>query len=241
MSAAEAGDVSGMVSLWGSQALQEQKLDTIRSSAQSLSDLVRKSRAAGEDLRVEKLRETVNGDRARVFFLYRDAKGQDSIHLGYALLKENGTWTLYRAIDSSEEAEPFEASFATKTNSNAHSDLSGGPTTVLPPPPPPPGNSNTNTNSTAVISGGALDNRAISLPAPPYPPVARAAKVLGTVVVEVTVDEGGFVIAAKAVSGHPLLRKAAEDAARAARLKPALVDGKPVKVKGTLTYEFTPQ
>jgi hypothetical protein len=58
------------------------------------------------------------------------------------------------------------------------------------------------------------------------------------VTVNVTVDENGFVIAAQAVSGHPLLRGAAETAARAACFSPTLLSGKPVKVAGRLSYNF---
>ena len=54
----------------------------------------------------------------------------------------------------------------------------------------------------------------------------------------VTVDEKGNVIAAEAVSGHPLLQSAAVDAARATRFKPTVVDGKPVRVSGVISYNF---
>ena len=51
-------------------------------------------------------------------------------------------------------------------------------------------------------------------------------------------DEDGNVIAAQAVSGHPLLRPAAVEAARAAKFKPTVVDGQPVKVVGVVSYNF---
>ncbi len=88
------------------------------------------------------------------------------------------------------------------------------------------------------VSAGVLNGKAISKPAPPYPAIAKAAKASGTVVVSVEVDEKGGVTMARAVSGHPLLRAAAEAAARQARFSPTLLSGKPVKVRGTLTYEF---
>lgn len=90
----------------------------------------------------------------------------------------------------------------------------------------------------AAVSGGLLNERAIEKPAPPYPQVARAARASGTVTVQVTVDEQGRVVDAKAVSGHPLLQAAAVAAARQARFRPTLLSGKPVKVTGTLTYDF---
>jgi hypothetical protein len=56
------------------------------------------------------------------------------------------------------------------------------------------------------ISGGVLAGMAVERPQPSYPKMARAAGIEGAVVVEVTVDEAGRVVAARAVSGHPLLR-----------------------------------
>lgn len=88
------------------------------------------------------------------------------------------------------------------------------------------------------VSGGVLNGKAVSRPQPPYPPAARAARAQGAVVVQVTVDETGGVTSAKAVSGHPLLRAAAEAAAKQAKFSPTVLSGKPVKVSGVLTYNF---
>jgi protein TonB len=63
----------------------------------------------------------------------------------------------------------------------------------------------------------------------------------GTVTVQVTIDESGNVVAAQAVSGHPLLQAAAVAAARQAKFSPTLLSGKPVKVTGVLTYNFVPE
>ena len=86
---------------------------------------------------------------------------------------------------------------------------------------------------------GVLTSRALSLPKPEYPPIARAARVQGTVSVKVIVDETGKVIAAQAESGHPLLQAAAVKAARQARFEPILLEGKPVKIAGVINYHFT--
>lgn len=91
------------------------------------------------------------------------------------------------------------------------------------------------------ILGGQLNDKAISLPAPAYPAIARAAGASGSVIVEVTIDENGSVIAAKAISGHPLLQAAAVTAARSAQFAPTKLSGEPVKVKGLLTYDFAVQ
>jgi protein TonB len=58
------------------------------------------------------------------------------------------------------------------------------------------------------------------------------------VVVQVVVDEEGNVISASAASGHPLLQPAAIAAARQAKFAPYKLNGQPVKVTGTLTYNF---
>ncbi len=73
---------------------------------------------------------------------------------------------------------------------------------------------------------------------PDYPDTARQAKVEGTVVVEVTVDEKGAVIAARAVSGHPLLRDVCLTAARRWQFKPYQLGGRAVRVIGLLSFTF---
>jgi TonB family protein len=88
------------------------------------------------------------------------------------------------------------------------------------------------------LSGGILNGKAVSLPKPPYPPLARAAKVSGTVVVRILVDERGCVLSADAVSGHPLLRAAAVQAASLACFSPTRLQGEPTRVSGILTYNF---
>ncbi|MFN2576933.1 MAG: TonB family protein [Pyrinomonadaceae bacterium] len=91
------------------------------------------------------------------------------------------------------------------------------------------------------IEGARLNGKAITLPEPVYPEMARAAGAQGDVNVRIIVDENGNVISAEAVSGHPLLRSAAVDAARAAKFAPTRLSGEPVKVSGLLTYNFLVQ
>ncbi|HZT57624.1 MAG TPA: VWA domain-containing protein [Pyrinomonadaceae bacterium] len=88
------------------------------------------------------------------------------------------------------------------------------------------------------ISGGVLNGKALSLPPPVYPPAARNAGIWGTVVVEVLIDQRGKVAQARALSGHPWLQQSAVNAARLARFTPALLNGQPVSVKGTINYDF---
>jgi TonB family protein len=87
-------------------------------------------------------------------------------------------------------------------------------------------------------SSGVINGKAISKPSPIYPQIAKAARAEGMVTVQVTINEEGRVISAHAVSGHPLLRGAAEKAAYEAVFSPTLLSGKPVKVTGVMTYNF---
>ena len=88
------------------------------------------------------------------------------------------------------------------------------------------------------VSGGVLAGKAIFRTEPRYPAVARAAEVEGKVVIEVRVDHAGVVDAARAVSGHPLLRDVARAAALQWLFTPTKIGGAPVQVLGTITFNF---
>jgi protein TonB len=100
-------------------------------------------------------------------------------------------------------------------------------------PPPAP------RDSTLRVSGGVLNGRAVSLPAPHYPEAARRMQVVGTVKVEVTLDENGKVVSALALSGPGMLRDTAVQAAYRAKFTPTKLSGQAVKVTGTIIYNFT--
>lgn len=91
------------------------------------------------------------------------------------------------------------------------------------------------------IRGGVLNGKATNLPPPVFPAIARQAHASGTVNVEVLISENGAVIAAHAVSGHPLLQASAVTAARQASFAPTKLSGEPVRVSGILVYNFVAQ
>jgi len=93
----------------------------------------------------------------------------------------------------------------------------------------------------APIVGGVVNGKALNLPKPPYPAIARFARAQGSIPVRVLIDEDGNVIEAQAESGHPLLQGAAVTAARAARFSPTLLSGHPVRVMGIITFNFVAQ
>lgn len=106
-------------------------------------------------------------------------------------------------------------------------------------PEPPPAMKKEEKPKTTVVSLGVVNGKAANLPKPQYPLTAKAVGASGAVNVQVLIDETGNVVSAKAVSGHPLLRDAAERAARNARFTPTKLSNIPVKVNGLIVYNFT--
>jgi len=90
----------------------------------------------------------------------------------------------------------------------------------------------------AATSLGVVNGRAVSLMKPEYPFEARAARVSGVVVVDVEIDECGNVSNANVVSGPSALKSASERAAKLSRFTPTFIDGFPVKVRGSIHFNF---
>lgn len=90
----------------------------------------------------------------------------------------------------------------------------------------------------AAFSKGVINGSALVLAKPKYPPTARAVGASGSVNVQVLIDEEGYVIAAEAVTGHPLLKGVSVLAAKASKFMPTLLSGTPVKVSGIIVYNF---
>jgi TonB family protein len=100
--------------------------------------------------------------------------------------------------------------------------------------------SDSNAPPLAKVSGGILNGRALKFPKPVYPSDARKEGASGTVQVRVVLDETGKVVWARAISGHPLLRQAAEEAAWQSKFAVTNLSGEPVTVSGLLLYNFVP-
>jgi len=75
-------------------------------------------------------------------------------------------------------------------------------------------------------------------PAPPYPPMARIAKISGTVVVEIIIGPDGVPVSAHALEGPVQLRPTAESYAMTWRFEPAMLNGVPQTAKFKLTMPF---
>ncbi len=130
------------------------------------------------------------------------------------------------------------AATSAKSNSStptrASTSTMAKPSPTPTPQPTPAGSS----SAKAPVSSGVLNGKAIRLPLPVYPQNAWAAGIAGVVLVEVLIDETGKVIEARAASGPLLLQNAATNAARLAKFAPTMLSGAPVKVSGTIKYNF---
>ena len=91
------------------------------------------------------------------------------------------------------------------------------------------------------LTSSLISSKAINKPKPDYPAIAVRMRVEGTVPVQILIDEQGRVVQAQATGGHPLLQKAAADAARRATFSPTLLSDKPIKASGVIYYNFTLQ
>ena len=89
------------------------------------------------------------------------------------------------------------------------------------------------------INQGVLQGAALVRVQPHYPEDARRARISGQVVVEVVVDECGRVVKARQVSGRNEFASAAIVAAEGWRFSRTTLMDKPVKVIGTITFNFT--
>ncbi len=78
----------------------------------------------------------------------------------------------------------------------------------------------------------------IYAPSPIYPPLAKTARLQGTVVLEAIISKDGRISSLNVISGHPLLIRAAIDAVKQWRYRPTLLNGEPVEVETTITVNF---
>ena len=88
------------------------------------------------------------------------------------------------------------------------------------------------------VSGGVMAGRVIAKTSPVYPPLARTARVAGTVVLHATISKAGTIANVNVVSGPAMLRQAALDAVKTWRYRPYLLNNEPVEVETTVNVIF---
>jgi len=89
------------------------------------------------------------------------------------------------------------------------------------------------------ISQGVTAGLLIHRVEPPYPPLARAARLQGNVVLKAIIDKQGMIQDLQLISGHPMLVPTAIEAVKQWRYRPYLLNGQPVEVETTITVIFS--
>lgn len=118
----------------------------------------------------------------------------------------------------------------------------GSVPTAAPPPPPPPVKQEVAKPKEVQrirVGGNVQAAKLVRQPKPVYPPLAKQARIQGTVRFTAIIGRDGTIQNLTLVSGHPLLIPAAQDAVRQWVYQPTLLNGEPVEVVTQIDVNFT--
>jgi protein TonB len=115
----------------------------------------------------------------------------------------------------------------------------GSVPTAAPPPPPVKEPPKPQVPKQIRVGGNVQAAKLISQPRPAYPPLARQARIQGTVRFNAVIGRDGTIQNLTLVSGHPLLVPSATEAVRQWRYQPTLLNGEPVEVVTVIDVNFT--
>lgn len=89
------------------------------------------------------------------------------------------------------------------------------------------------------VSQGVSQGLLVKKVQPTYPPLARQARIQGTVVLQAEISKDGTIENLRLISGHPMLAPAAIEAVKQWRYRPYMLNGEPVAVETTVMVNFT--
>src|SRR5260370_729501 len=89
------------------------------------------------------------------------------------------------------------------------------------------------------VSSASADEHLLKKVEPVYPPLAKATRIQGEVVLKVTISQAGTVGDVRIQSGHPMLTVSAVAAVKQWQYQPFLVDGHPAEVSTTIEVPFS--
>jgi protein TonB len=89
------------------------------------------------------------------------------------------------------------------------------------------------------VSQGVSEGLLVTKVTPPYPPMAKMARVQGAVVLQAVISKKGNIENLRVMSGHPMLVQSALDAVKQWRYRPYLLNGEPVEVETQITVNFS--
>ena len=88
------------------------------------------------------------------------------------------------------------------------------------------------------VSAGVVAGNRIGGVDPVYPPIAKAARIQGTVVLSALISKQGTIEDLRVVSGPAMLQNSALEAVRTWRYKPYILNGEPVQVETQINVDF---
>jgi periplasmic protein TonB len=89
------------------------------------------------------------------------------------------------------------------------------------------------------VSSGVSSGLLIKKVQPNYPPLARQARIQGSVILHAEISKDGTIQNLQLISGHAMLAPAAIDAVKQWRYKPYLLNGEPVAVETEVVVNFS--
>jgi periplasmic protein TonB len=89
------------------------------------------------------------------------------------------------------------------------------------------------------VSSGVSTGLLVRKVTPTYPPLARQARIQGTVVLRAVISKDGSIEGLTLVSGHPMLVQSALEAVKQWKYRPYLLNGEPVEVDTEVQVNFT--
>jgi periplasmic protein TonB len=89
------------------------------------------------------------------------------------------------------------------------------------------------------VSQGVTQGLLIKRIQPTYPPLARQARIQGTVLLQAEISKTGDIQNLRLISGHPMLAPAAIEAVKQWKYRPYILNGEPVDVETQITVNFT--
>ena len=89
------------------------------------------------------------------------------------------------------------------------------------------------------VSQGVTQGLLIKKVQPNYPPLARQARIQGSVLLQAEISKDGTIENLRLISGHPMLAPSAIEAVKQWRYKPYILNGEPVEVETQITVNFT--
>ena len=89
------------------------------------------------------------------------------------------------------------------------------------------------------VSSGVQAGLLVRKVPPAYPPLARQARIQGTVLLQAQISKDGSIENLQLISGHPMLAPAAIEAVKQWKYKPYLLNGEPVEVETQIQVNFT--